>query len=242
MTTPVEVTRRDGLLDIVLATPENGNLMSGEMGRLIIDAVSALDEDVRLVRISGRGEDFCAGRVSPMPAPGSTPTGEMLRRKVALPALELYDAIKATAVPVLAVVQGRAYGVGCALAGVCDITLAADDASFQIPEMERDIPPALVMSALIGRVPVKTVSHMVLTRDVLDAGQALQAGLASQVVARGGLQARADEIVATILGCGPVTVRAVKQFLELAPGLTPSASSSLAGHLSGTALSAKFGR
>ena len=229
-------------MDIVLNTPENGNLMSAEMGRIIIEAVSHLDEETRLVRVFGNGDDFCAGRVSPMPKPGSTPTGEFLRKEVALPALALYDALKATQVPVLAVVQGRAYGVGCALAGVCDITLACDDAEFQVPEMERDIPPALVMSALTGRVPIKTIARMVLTRDVVAAPQALQAGLASEIVPRSALRARADEIAATILGCSPVTVRAVKQFLELAPGLSAVASSSLAGHLSGTALSAKFGR
>ncbi|MBX6317627.1 enoyl-CoA hydratase/isomerase family protein [Pigmentiphaga sp.] len=242
MSAPVLIERSGGLLDIVLNTPENGNLMSAEMGGIIIDAVSNLDEDVRLVRLSGKGEDFCAGRVSPMPKPGSAPTGEFLRRQVALPALALYDALKNTPVPVLAVVQGRAYGVGCALAGVCDITLAADDAQFQIPEMERDIPPALVMSALTGRVPIKTIARMVLTRDVVGAPQALQAGLASEVVPRDALQGRADAIAATVLGCSAVTVRAVKQFLELAPGLSPAASSSLAGHLSGTALSAKFER
>ncbi|OVZ60688.1 enoyl-CoA hydratase [Pigmentiphaga sp. NML080357] len=242
MSQPVLVSRNGGLVDIVLNTPENGNLMSAEMGNLIIEAVSHLEEDTRLVRLFGKGDDFCAGRVSPMPQPGATPTGEFLRRRVAMPALALYDALKSTQVPVLAVVQGRAEGVGCALAGVCDITLASDDAQFRIPEMERDIPPALVMSALTGRVPIKTIARMVLTRDVVDAAQALQAGLASEVVARDALLARADEIAASILDCSAVTVRAVKQFLELAPGLSAAASSSLAGHLSGTALSAKFGR
>ncbi|MPS29976.1 enoyl-CoA hydratase/isomerase family protein [Pigmentiphaga sp.] len=242
MSEPVLVRSHSGLLDIVLNTPGNGNLMSAEMGQLIIDAVSNLDEQVRLIRVSGEGEDFCAGRVSPMPKPGSTPTGEALRRNVAMPALALYDALKMAPVPVLSVVHGKAYGVGCALAGVCDITLAADDASFQIPEMERDIPPALVMSALIGRVPMKTIARMVLTRDLVGAREAWQAGLASEVVPRAELRSRADRIAATILECSPVTVRAVKQFMELAPGLPVGTSSSLAGHLSGTALSAKFER
>ena len=111
-----------------------------------------------------------------MPPPDAKPSAETLRRVVAAPPLALYDALKAVPVPVMAVVRGRAIGVGCALAGVCDLALAADDAVFQIPEMERDIPPTLVMSALIGRVPVKTVAHMVLSRATLNASEALQAG------------------------------------------------------------------
>jgi enoyl-CoA hydratase len=233
--------RRDGaLLDIALNTPENGNLLDSEMARAIVAAVNQLDDDIKLIRLSGNGADFCAGRVSPMPSKGSTPSAEHLRRTVAMPALELYDALKATTVPVLGVIHGRAIGVGCALAGVCDVTLAGEGATFQIPEMERDIPPTLVMSALIGRVPVKTVARMVLTRDTVSAAEALQAGLVSQVVADAQLQEEAARIAAIMLGCGVVTLRAVKQFLELAPGLPRGTSSGLAGHLAGTALSARF--
>ncbi len=238
----VTIHSANGVLDIALNSPANGNLLSAEMGRAIINAVSRLDDGIKLVRLSGNGDDFCAGRQSPMPKPGATPSAEDLRQNVAMPALELYDALKNTRVPVLGVIHGRAYGVGCALAGVCDITLAASDASFQIPEMERDIPPTLVMSALIGRVPVKTVARMVLTRDVLNANEALQAGLLSQVVAPQDLLAEADRIAQTISGCGVVSLRAVKQFLELAPGMPVAASSGLAGHLAGTALSVRFGK
>jgi enoyl-CoA hydratase/carnithine racemase len=159
---------------------------------------------------------------------------------VAAPPLALYDALKAVRVPVLSVVRGEAIGVGCALAGVCDVALAADDAVFQIPEMERDIPPTLVMSALIGRVPVKTVAHMVLSRVRLSAQEALVAGLVSRVVAAASLEAEADALTETLLGCSVVTLRAVKQFLQLAPEMPAAGSSGFAAHLAATALSARF--
>ena len=117
-----------------------------------------------------------------MPAADAQPSAETLRRVVAAPPLALYDALKAAPVPVLGVVRGQALGVGCALAGICDVTLAASDATFQIPEMERDIPPALVMSALLARVPYKTLAYMVLSRVRLGAQDALHAGLVSAVV------------------------------------------------------------
>jgi enoyl-CoA hydratase len=240
-TEPVTVRRDGALLDSALNQPHNGNLLSAAMGRIIIDALARLDDEIRLVRLSGVGADFCAGRESPTPPKGGhVPSAETLRRLVAAPALELYDAIKLTKVPVLGVVQGKAIGVGCALAGVCDVVIAASDAVFQVPEMERDIPPTLVMSALIGRVPVKTVARLVLTRDFLSAHDALQAGLLSQVVELSQLNAEADRLTAIMLGCGPVAMRAVKQFLELAPGLSINNSSGLAAHLAATALSARY--
>ena len=144
----VSIRRHGDVLDVVLDRPDNGNRLNAAMSTAIIDAVSHLDDTVKLVRLRSSGADFCTGRESPMPAADSRPSAETLRRIVAAPPLELYDALKAVRVPVLAIVRGRAIGVGCALAGVCDLTLSADNAIYQIPEMERDIPPTLVMSAL----------------------------------------------------------------------------------------------
>jgi hypothetical protein len=64
-------------------------------------------------------------------------------------------------------VQGRAHGVGAALAGLCDIAIVTEDSSFAIPEMDRDIPPTLVTAALCDRIPLKTLAYLVLTRRVL---------------------------------------------------------------------------
>jgi enoyl-CoA hydratase len=241
MSTEFVAIKRDGpLVDIVLDRPENGNLINADMSEAIIAAVSNIDDDVKLVRIGSSSADFCKGRQSPMPPADAKPSAETLRRVVAAPPLALYDALKAVRVPVVSVVRGEAIGVGCALAGVCDIALAADSAVFQIPEMERDIPPTLVMSALIGRVPVKTVAHMVLSRERLTATEALHAGLVSRVVAASELDAAAQTLTQTLLGCSAVTLRAVKQFLHLAPEMPATGASGFAAHLAATALSARF--
>jgi enoyl-CoA hydratase/carnithine racemase len=241
MPSPHIAIRRNGpLVDVVLDHPENGNLIDASMSDAIIEAVTTLDDEVKLVRILSSGPDFCKGRQSPMPPKDAKPSAETLRRVVAAPPLALYDALKAVRVPVVSVVRGEALGVGCALAGVCDVALAADDAVFQIPEMERDIPPTLVMSALIGRVPVKTVAHMVLSRVRLSASEALQAGLVSRVVPAASLDAEAHALAQTLLGCSAVTLRAVKQFLHLAPEMPASGASGFAAHLAATALSARF--
>jgi len=241
MTRPYVTIERTGpLVDIVLDRPENGNLIDAAMSEAIIAAVAAVDDDVKLARIRSSSTDFCKGRVSPMPPKEAKPSAETLRRVVAAPPLALYDALKAVRVPVVSVVRGEALGVGCALAGVCDIALASEDAIFQIPEMERDIPPTLVMSALTGRVPVKTIAHLVLSRRKLSAHEALHAGLVSRVVPAATLDAEADALVQTLLGCSAVTLRAVKQFLNLAPEMSGTGASGFAAHLAATALSARF--
>jgi enoyl-CoA hydratase/carnithine racemase len=152
----------------------------------------------------------------------------------------LYDAIKTVPVPTLAIVQGRAIGVGTALAAVCDLTLAAEDAQFQIPEMERDIPPTLVMAALCDRVPLKSLAYLVLSRRAWSGREAQAAGLVSVTVPAEVLQAEAQALMSTLVVCAPVALRACKQYLSHAPGMNPAAASAYAGHLAGTALSARY--
>ncbi len=240
MSEQVKISIDGEVLAIRLNRADKGNALTARMGELIIEALATISASVKLVRIDAEGADFCAGRDSPIPTLGPKPSAETVRQIVALPPLALYDAIKAVPVPVVAVVRGRAVGAGCALACVADLVVCADNAVFQIPEMERDIPPTLVMAALADRVPVKTLAQMVYSREPLSAAQAREAGLVSHVVPAAGLDAAADELVKTMLGNGSVTLRAVKQFLSLAPGMAPSSASALAGHLAATALSTRF--
>src|SRR5690606_5388280 len=137
----IKIRHDGGLLDIVLNRPEKGNALSAEMGDAIIDTLAGIDDSIKLVRLFGEGDDFCAGRDSPIPSLGPKPSAETIRKVVAAPPLALYDALKNTPVPVIAQVHGKAAGAGCALACVCDITYCSDNAQFSIPEMERDIPP-----------------------------------------------------------------------------------------------------
>lgn len=237
----VLIHQSGGVLTLTLNRPDNGNLLDAPMGAAIVKALASLDAEVRVICLRGAGRDFCAGRVSPTPPKDAPPpSAEQLRLKVAAPALALYDAIKAAPVPTVAVVQGKAIGVGTALASVCDIAIASDDAVFQVPEMERDIPPTLVMSALYDRLPPKTLAWLVLTRREMNARDALAAGLLSSVVAGDRLEAEAQGVLEVLSSTGAVALRAVKQYLQLAPTMPSHAASGLAGHLAATALSARY--
>jgi enoyl-CoA hydratase len=234
------VHEQDGLLDIVLNRPDRGNELTASMIDSLQAVLTTLGAHVRLVRLGGSGADFCIGRESPMPARGAQVAAETLRKIVARPALDLYDAIKAAPVPVLSVVRGRATGIGCALAGVCDLAIASEDALFQIPELERDIPPTLVMAALVDRVPLKTLSYLVLSRERIDARQALAAGLVSAVVPVGEIDAESERATRALLHGSASSLRAVKQFLRWAPQAPAGGASALAEHMLATSISARY--
>jgi enoyl-CoA hydratase/carnithine racemase len=232
---------RDGVLTLTLNDPGSGNLVDAEMSNAIVQAVKTIGEDVKAICLRGAGDDFCAGRKSPTPPKGgAVPSAEKLRHLVAEPALALYDALKFAPVPTLSVVQGRAFGVGAALACVCDITLAQTGSRFSVPELERDIPPALVMAALHDRVPLKTLAMLVYTREELSAADALGAGLISYVVAPEELESTTARWLANFAGNSSVALRACKQYLTHAPSMSATGASAFASHVIGTALSARY--
>jgi enoyl-CoA hydratase/carnithine racemase len=240
MTDAVLVERRDTLIDITLNTPENGNLVSNEMAAALVAALGDLGPEVKLVRLLAKGADFCRGRVSPMPAKGTPVNAHDLKHKVADPALRAYAALRAAPAPILGVVSGQALGFGCALAAACDLTIACEDAVFRVPEMERDIPPALVMFALRQRIPPKAVAQLVLSTEPIGAAQALHWGLVTKIVAAADLEREREALTRRLLGYSAVSARAVKEYLWSAWSMDGQGAMALAGHLSGTALSTRF--
>ena len=209
----VRIARREAVLEIVLDRRGEGNALTPAMADAVVAATASLDPGVNAVLLRGEGEDFCTGRAPAMPPPGTRATARTLTATVAEPILAFYDAVAAIAVPVVALVQGSAAGVGCALAGLADICIADAGARFSVPEMDRDIAPTLVMHALADRIPRAALARLVLTREPIGAEEARAIGLVSIVAEPGTLNARGDVLLALLArNSGPV-VRGVKRML-----------------------------
>ena len=214
MTDAVRVTlAADDMLEITLAAPEHGNALDAAMADAMLKALRELPENAKAIILCGEGADFCAGRRGGMPQGATKLTAIDIRKKVIEPVLDLYQALRNTPVPILAAVQGRAAGVGCALAGLADVAIAAEDAVFTIPEMNHDIPPTLVMTALIERMPRNHLARLVITRDAIDGREALSLGIVSMVAPAGKLGEEIARIRKTISANSAPVLRAVKAFL-----------------------------
>ena len=171
---------QDGdITTITIDKPDNGNRVTNAMAAELGAAIDGAGQS-KLVILRGAGDVFCLGRDMP---PGSEDGNAMdIRAGNTEPALELFAKFQRCPATIIGVVRGKAVGMGCAMAALCDITLAADDASFQVPEMHRDLPPTLVMWALADRIPRKAAAHMVYSQDPIDATTALTLGLVSRVI------------------------------------------------------------
>jgi enoyl-CoA hydratase len=181
MADQILTARKGPVLEITLNRPEIGNAasdgMAVELARLLLSA----GESAEIVVLRGAGDDFCVGRetMGKRP-PGAQPDALELRRRNDV-VFNCYGAFRRCEIPVIGVVKGRAFGFGCAIAAVCDITLAADTAKFQVPEMAHNIMPTMVMSALVDRVPRKALTYLVWSTAIVTPARAREAGIVSEV-------------------------------------------------------------
>ncbi|MCQ4160401.1 enoyl-CoA hydratase [Roseomonas sp. GC11] len=133
-------------------------------------------------------------------------------------------ALEACPKPTIAAIEGACTGGGGALAAACDIRIAGANARFGFP-IARTLGNTLSMGALSRLValvgPART-KEMIFTARLLDAGEALAAGLVQEVVPEGGdVQARALEMARAIAANAPLTLRAIKEAVSrLRPQIT----------------------
>jgi enoyl-CoA hydratase/carnithine racemase len=240
MTDHVIASQAGAVWRIELNRPDCGNLVTTEMVLALADAVKRAPGEAKLLVLAGKGADFCKGRdyqAAPESAKGGrAPSALELRERMTGPIIGFYTALKEAAVPTLALVQGAAYGFGCALAGCCDIVLAGEGSRFRLPEMTKGLPPTLAMAAL-DKLTAKGLGYLVYSTAEVDARQALAMGLVSVVVPDAELNAQAQRLVEAVSSQPLDAVKAVKEYLKFAPLMEPRgradfAASVIAGVLS----------
>ncbi|MCC6781040.1 MAG: enoyl-CoA hydratase/isomerase family protein [Hyphomicrobiales bacterium] len=199
MSDHILTARKGPVLEITLNRPEIGNAASDAMAVELTKLLSSAGESAEIVVLRGAGDDFCVGRetMGKRP-PGQQPEALELRRRNDV-VFNCYGAFRRCEIPVIGVVRGRAYGFGCAIAAVCDITLAADSAKFQVPEMAHNIMPTMVMSALVDRVPRKALTYLVWSTAIVTPERAREAGLVSEVFPAAELDNAVEALCAQIM-------------------------------------------
>ena len=221
-----------------LSRGDKGNRLLASELPLVGKAIRQLAarKTTKVVLIRADGENFCLGR-QPDP-PGTTPTTATgIRAAITEPILEVYADIRTAEVPVIAIVQGQAKGFGCALVSQCDLAIAADDATFALPELDHDLPPTLAISAMLHKIPPKRILHMVYTRRTIGAAEALSLGLLSEVVPKASLDDAVEKMLAHLLDRNRAALCGVKEYMGAALYTDPHGAARLASSLLASVLS-----
>jgi enoyl-CoA hydratase len=211
------LTQQDGpILRITINRPEQGNGMTDPMVVELTGIIREAPKTSQIIVLRGAGKEFCIGRAGMGGPPPATMPDAYTRRNESDIVFDAYGIMRSVPIPVVAIVQGKALGFGCAIAAACDVTLASDAAQFQVPEMAHNIMPGMVMSSFIDRVTRKGLTYLVWSQALIDAERAVHYGIASDVFPAAKLDQAADEMVAAILKAPPVAVRGVKELTRVA--------------------------
>ncbi|NIS30291.1 MAG: enoyl-CoA hydratase [Actinobacteria bacterium] len=165
------------------------------------------DDEVRSVAISANGEAFCAGAdLKQVRALPDLKAAEAYRWPTDIVAA--HELMLEAPKPVIAAVQGPAYAGGLGLAGMCDVVLATENATFATPEVKIGLFPMIIVAHLARSIPRKVLLEMMFTGDPIDAAEAHRIGLVSRVVPdRDALDAAVGEYARKFERVSPEAVR-----------------------------------
>jgi enoyl-CoA hydratase/carnithine racemase len=164
------------------------------------------ERDVRCIVITGDATAFSAG--ADLKEMANVPATEMARRGPSA----IWRALDQLGTPVIAAVNGYALGGGCELAMGCDIIIAGEGARFGLPEIRSGILPGGGGTQRMVRALGKYKAMLLLlTGDMLSAGEANAHGLVSQVVADDRVVPAAMALAARIAQMAPLAVHQIKE-------------------------------
>jgi enoyl-CoA hydratase/carnithine racemase len=201
---------------VTINRPHKLNSVTPEMSAALEDfAAWANDaDDIRAIVLTGAGERaFCAG--SDIRALDSYATPWEFRNR-----RDYCDALREVRKPIIAAINGYAFGGGLETALTCDIRIASTTATFAAPEIKLGWIGGGGMTALLSQsIGSSNTALMTMTGDSIDATRALAWGLVSELTEPDALHARALEIATTIASRPPIAAETAKANLAAAHNL-----------------------
>jgi methylglutaconyl-CoA hydratase len=213
--------RAPGVAQVTMARPAVFNAFDEAMIGELDAAFAQLEADtaVRVIVLAGEGKHFSAGADLQWMQRASEASLEWnvadARRFAGMLAR-----IERCPKPTVARVQGAALGGGVGLACVCDIAVAAANASFSVSEAKFGILPSVIGPYVTNAVGKRQARRLALTAERIGAEEALALGLVTKLVALEDLDAAVDEVVGQLLAGGPQAQREIKTLfaqLQVAP-------------------------
>ena len=197
-------TDDDGITTIAVHRPDKLNALNDQtIGELqhCFDALAA-DDSVKAVILTGSGEKaFVAGAdISELASQTS-----LTARPLAMKGQKLMNTIEATPKPVVAAINGFAFGGGCEMALACHFRYASDNAVMGLPEVTLGIIPGYGGTQRLPRIVGKgRAMELILTAGRVDAEEAHRIGLVNKVFPQAELLPKTTKMLRKMLSFGPV--------------------------------------
>jgi crotonobetainyl-CoA hydratase len=216
MTNPVRTERRGAVLEVTLDRPK-ANAIDAATSRIMGDVFAGFrdDPDLRVAIVTGAGEKFfCPGWDLK-----SAAEGEAANSDYGVGGFGGLQELPNLNKPVIAAVNGIAFGGGFELALSCDILIAADHATFALPEINSGVIADAATLKLPKRIPYHVAMDLLFTGRRIDAEEAARWGIVSEVVPAADLMTRAREKAELLAAGPPLVFAAIKEVLREAEAM-----------------------
>jgi len=176
-------------------------------------AALGADGDLRAIVLGARGKAFCAGADLTWMRTMAGYSWEQ-NKADARSLAEMLWTLYRCPVPIVGRVQGDCYAGGLGLAAICDVLVVADTVQFCLSEARLGLLPATIGPYVVRAMGEQAARRYFVTAERFSAAQAAAMGFAHEVVAADALDAKVDEIVATLVANGPMATRACKALVQ----------------------------
>ncbi len=199
---------KDLIATITINRPEKLNSLSVGTIRDISGALADADinEDVRVVVITGAGRAFCAGDDLEEFMVIDKAGGRAFTKAYMAMCLDIEKLTK----PVIAAINGIAIGGGFELTMACDLAIAAEDVKFSLPEVRVGAWPGFAVIRLPDLIGHRKARELLLTCDIIDAKQAEELRLINKAVPADQLMMAVKELAQKIITNSPSSVNMTK--------------------------------
>jgi enoyl-CoA hydratase/carnithine racemase len=202
-----------GIGTVEIRRQEKKNALSSSMGLDLLAAVRGLEADpgCKVIVLSGQGGDLSSGAdlsethdpAAPRPSWAGAPHARMLR------------AIAAARIPVVAVIDGWAIGIGLGIVGAATYAVAGERSRFALPEVKSGYLPFGVMPHLTYRTRAEIILRWSVSGAVVSAAEALDTGLVTHLAVAGAAADAAAELAAELSSAPRELVEQGMRFLRM---------------------------
>ncbi|HEX2429662.1 MAG TPA: carnitinyl-CoA dehydratase [Aestuariivirgaceae bacterium] len=211
MSNPIRTERRGPVLEVTIDRPK-ANAIDAPTSRIMGEIFAGFrdDPELRVAILTGAGEKFfCPGWDLKAAAAGESPDADY-----GVGGFGGLQELKGLNKPVIAAVNGIAFGGGFEIALSADLILAADHATFALPEIRSGTLADAATIKLPRRMPYHIAMELLFTGRVMDAEEARRWGVVNEVVPAGRLMARAHDLADLLASGPPLVFAAIKETIR----------------------------
>jgi enoyl-CoA hydratase/carnithine racemase len=211
------VQKKNNVCTLVLNRPEKQNSLTIEMVKLLDSTLNGLAQDdaVRTVVLRGAGDKaFCAGFDI-----GSLPTsskGDLnARLKTLDPVDSLLESLMRLPIPIIAMLNGFAFGLGCEIAICCDLRVGAEDIRMGMPPAKLGLVYRWAgLQRFIQSIGLQSAKEIFFTGRAYQGSRIKELGLVDYFVPRANLEAFTYDLAGEIAANAPLALKGIKKVMN----------------------------